>query len=84
MEGASGLPLALTFKCRFRPDDVTVVVQITEQLAGAASCQGLKGGKSPLACRATAAAAATAATAAAAGCADKPAPARAGGRAAKD
>ena len=43
MEGASGLPLASTFKCRFLPDNV--VVQITEQLAGAASCDGLKGGK---------------------------------------
>ena len=42
MEGIRGLPLASTFKCRFRPDNV--VVQITEPLAGAASCQGLKGG----------------------------------------
>jgi hypothetical protein len=38
MEGASGLPLGSTFKCQFRPDNV--VVQITEPLAGAASCQG--------------------------------------------
>ena len=72
MEGASGLPLASTFKCRFFPDNV--VVQITEQLAGAASCQGLKGGKPPLTRRATAAAVATAA----AGCADKPASAHGG------
>ena len=44
MVGASGLPLAstVTFKCRLRPD--SVVVQITEPLAGAASCQGLRGG----------------------------------------
>ncbi len=69
MEGASGLPLASTFKCRFSSD--SVVVQITEPLAGTASCQGLKGAKPPLDRRETAAAAA--------GCADKPAPARAGG-----
>ena len=74
MQGASGLPLASTFKCRFRPDNV--VVQITEPLAGAASYQGQKGGKPPLARWATAAVAAAAAAAAAAGCADKPAPAR--------
>jgi hypothetical protein len=72
MQGASGLPLESTFKCRFRPDNV--VVQITESLAGAASYQGQKGGKPPLARWGTAAAAA----AAAAGCADKPAPARGG------
>jgi hypothetical protein len=73
--GTSCLPLALTvtFKCRLRPD--SVVVQITEPLAGTASCQGLKGGKPPLDSRETAAAAA----AAAGGCADKPAPARARG-----
>ncbi len=35
MEGASGLPLASTFKCRFRPD--SVVVQITEPPAGTVS-----------------------------------------------
>jgi hypothetical protein len=74
MQGASGLPLASTFKRRFRPDNA--VVQITEQLAGAASYQGPKGGKPPLARWATAAVAAAAAAAAAAGCADKPAPAR--------
>ncbi len=74
MQDASGLPLASTFKSRFRPDNVGV--QITEPLAGAASYQGQKGGKPPLACWATAAVAA----AAAAGCADKPAPARGGPR----
>ena len=62
MEGASALPLASTFKCRFLPDNV--VVQITEPMVGAASCQleGLKGGKPQalLARRATAVAAATA------------------------
>ncbi len=80
MQGASGLPLASTFKCRFLPDNV--VVQITEPLAGAASYQGQKGEKPPLARWATTAVAA----AAAAGCADKPAPARGGpgGGAAKD
>jgi hypothetical protein len=62
MEGASALPLASTFKCLFRPDNV--VVQITEPMAGTASCQGLKGGKPPLAHRATATAAATAPAAA--------------------
>ena len=45
---ASGLPLASIFKCWFRPDNV--VVQITEQLAGAASCQCLKGGNTPHVC----------------------------------
>ena len=74
MVGASGLPLAstVTLKCRLRPD--SVVVQITEPQPGAASYQGQKGGKPPLARWATASAAA----AAAAGCADKPAPARRG------
>ncbi len=43
------------------------VVQITEPLAGTASCQGLKGGKPPLDRSETAAAAA----AASGGCADK-------------
>ena len=64
MEGASALPLASTFKCWFLPDNV--VVQITEPMAGAASCQGLKEGKPPalLARRATAVAAATAPAAA--------------------
>ena len=74
MEGASGLPLAstVTFHFRLRPDSPdSVVVQITEPLAGTASCQGLKGGKPPLDRRETAAAAA----AAAGGCADKLAPA---------
>ncbi len=43
MEDASGLiPLASTLKFQFRPDNV--VVQITESLAGAASCQVLKVG----------------------------------------
>ena len=35
------------FQCRFRPDNV--VVQITQPLGGAASCQGVKGGKTLLA-----------------------------------
>ena len=68
MEGASGLPLASTFKCQFSPD--SVVIQITEPMAGTASCQGLKREKPPLYRRETAAAAA----AAAAGCADKRSP----------
>ena len=45
MEGTSGLhgrPLPYAFKFEFRQD--IVVVQITEPLAGAASCQGLRGG----------------------------------------
>ena len=76
MQGARGLPLASTFKCRFRPDNVVASVQITEPLAGAASYQGQKGGKPPLARWATAAV--TVAAAAASGCADKLAPARGG------
>ncbi len=63
------------FQVQIPPRQDSAVVQITEQLAGTASCQGLKGGKPPLDRRETAAAAA----AAAAGFADKPAPARAGG-----
>ncbi len=46
LEGASVLPLASTFKSRFRPDDVAV--QITEPMVGAARLgvaqwQGLSG-----------------------------------------
>jgi hypothetical protein len=63
MVGASSLPLAstvtFTVKCRLRPD--SFVIQITEPLAGTASCQGLKGGKPPLDRKETAAAAAAAA-----------------------